>query len=67
MVNKTKQEEEFIARLLNGRLGSSWLWEKGVQGFLQTKIFYGVNAEVIWLFQLIGCLAVFFLIWIRVA
>lgn len=29
--------------------------------------FYGVNTEVIWLFQKIGCLVVFFLAWIRVA
>ena len=29
--------------------------------------YYGVNAEVIWLFQQISCLGVFFLIWIRVA
>lgn len=29
--------------------------------------FYGVYAEVTWLFQLIGCLVVFFVIWIRVA
>lgn len=31
------------------------------------KSFYGVNMEVIWLFQQTGCLLVFFLIWIRVA
>ena len=29
--------------------------------------FYGKNAEVVWLFQLVCCLVVFFLIWIRVA
>lgn len=31
------------------------------------KSFYEVYMEVIWLFQQIGCLLVFFLIWIRVA
>lgn len=29
--------------------------------------FCGVNVEDFWLFLLIGCLVVFFLIWIRVA
>lgn len=28
--------------------------------------FYRVNAEAIWLFQLIGCLGIFSLIWVRV-
>ena len=29
--------------------------------------FYGINTEVTWLFQMISCLVVFFLIWFRVA
>ena len=51
------------------------LTSQGTQGYRNNEFsvahrlrnFYGKNAEVVWLFQLVCCLVVFFLIWIRVA
>lgn len=51
------------------------LTSQGTQGYRNNEFsvayrlrnFYGKNTEVVWLFQLVCCLVVFFLIWIRVA
>lgn len=61
-----KQKDEFIARLLTCRQEAQGYGRKEFKVSHRQGIFYGVNAEVIWLFQLIGGLEVVFLIWIRI-
>ena len=68
MLNKTKQKE---ISLLQGFQPASremqGYWSNEFRVAHRLKGFYEVNVEVVWLFQLIGCLVVFFPIWIRVA
>lgn len=64
---KAKQKDEFIARVFTCKPGNSRLWEQWVPSCSQTKGFLCSKCRCFWLFQLIGCLVVFFLIWIMVA
>lgn len=58
-LSKTKAKDEFIARVSTCNPGNSNLREQvlsWVLGYLQMEFFYKAHVEVVWLFQLIGCL-----------
>lgn len=50
ILNKTKQKDELISRLLTSNLGNSKLWEQSILSRLQAKGFLWGNAAVIQFF-----------------
>lgn len=67
MLNKTKWKDDFIAGFQSASQETQGYGINEFRVAHRLRDFYGINREVIWLFQLIGCLVVFFLTWIKVA
>lgn len=59
ILNKTKHKDEFTARLSTCKPGTQECRSDEFEVAYKIRDFYEMNAEVIWLFQLIGCLVVF--------
>lgn len=67
MLNKTKWKDDFIVGFQSTSQETQGYGINEFRVAHRLRDFYGINREVIWLFQLIGCLVVFFLTWIKVA